>query len=163
MNVTVSSIDCRPPAPDDWFRVRAGGERVAATGAVRAPDTGDLYIVTAEFWQRLGDRIEWICPRLCINQTGQVFIWPIEVPGPNGDARSWLAAAPLVADLAEQAWIRLEIDREHEQYRIATEGGRELPAPVWPAGDFLDLLYDAFRGRIVATADHPLIGMWGRA
>ncbi len=163
MNVAISSIDCRPPAPDEWIRVRAGAERIAATGAVRAPDTGYLYIVSADLWPRLGDRIEWICPRACINGVGQVFIWPIAVPGPRGDQRSWLAAAGLVAGLAEQKWIRLEIDREHEQYRIATEGGKHLPAPVWPAGDFLDLLGDAFRGRIVATPDHPLIGKWGRA
>jgi hypothetical protein len=162
MNVAVSPINCRPPTPDEWIRVRAGGERVGTTGAVRAPDTGRLYIVSAELWSRLGDRIEWICPRACINEVGQVFIWPIPVPGPGGDQQSWLAAARLVAGLAEQKWIRLEVDREHEQYRIATEGGKHLPDPVWPAGDFLDLLCNAFRGHIVATADHPLIGMWGR-
>lgn len=163
MNVGVSSIDCRPPCPDEWIRVRAGVERVAATGAVRAPDTGRLYIASAELWPRLGDRIEWICPRACVNEAGQVFIWPIPVPGPHGDQHSWPAAVGLVTVLAEQKWIRLEIDREREQYRIATEGGKHLPEPVWPAGDFLDLLCDAFRGRVITTADHPLIGMWGRA
>ncbi len=163
MNASVSSISCRLPGPNEWIRVRTGVERVAATGAVRAPDTGRLYLVTADFWPHLGDRIEWICPRTCINHAGQVFIWPIPVPGPGGDRDSWLVAAGLVAGLAEQRWIRLEIDREREQYRIATEGGVDLPEPVWPAGTFTDLLADAFRGCVVATADHPLIGKRGWA
>jgi hypothetical protein len=163
MNVSVSSISCRPPAPDEWIRVRAGGERVTATGAVRAPDTGRLYLVAADFWNQLGDRIEWICPRACINHSGQLFIWPIPLPGPAGDRRSWPVAAGLLAGLAEERWIRLEIDRERQQYRIATEGGIDLPEPVWPAGDFIDFLEDAFRGCVVTTAEHPLIRKWGRA
>jgi hypothetical protein len=163
MSFGVSSISCRPPAPDEWIRVRAGGERVAATGAVRDADTGRLYLVAADYWTKLGDRIEWICPRACINHAGHVFIWPIPVPGPGGDRSSWLVAAGLVAGLAEQRWIRLEIDREREQYRIATDGGVNLPEPVWPAGDFVDLLQGAFRGCVVTTADHPLIGRRGRA
>jgi hypothetical protein len=163
MRTIVSSIDCRPPAPDEWIRVRAGVERVPVTVALRDPDTGRLYLVGAELWDQLGERIEWVCPRACINHDGRVFIWPVPAPGPGGDPHSWVAAAGLVADLAEQRWIRLEIDREREQYRLATEGGSGLPEPAWPAAGFVDVLRDALRGCVIATADHPLIRKGGLA
>jgi hypothetical protein len=162
MNARVALLPCRSPAPDEWFRVRPGAERCATAAAVRDPDTGRLYMAGADLWPGLGSRIEWICPRACMNQIGQIFIWPIAVPGPGGDPRSWLAATRLVACLAEQRWIRLEIDREREQYRIATEAGRDLPEPVWPATDFLELLGDAFRGRLVTTPEHPFVRKWVR-
>jgi len=164
MNARQPSIECRSPRADELIRVRPGPERNFATAALRDRDTGVLYLVVGRLWPMLGNRAEWVCPRACINDRGEVFIWPMPFPPPNGQPDSWLQSARAVADLAELRWIAVTIDNTKQQYRIGALGrDREPGEPIWPEVEFIDLVMEAFRGHGIVDEDHPLIRMGGKS
>ncbi len=161
MTRTPTQICCREPKPTEWFRVRPGIENVTVTGGVRDPDTGVLHLLHGVLWPLVGHRVEWICPRVCVNRDSRMFLWPVPMPGPEDRWSSWLSAGQAVADLAEMVWIRVEIDSGEKQYRVATLDGRKLPEPTWSTLEYLDLIHATFHGRVINSADHPLIRKWG--
>lgn len=154
-------ISCREPKRTEWFRVRPGLESVTTTGAVRDPDTGVLYLLHGELWSRVGRGVDWICPRVCVNNAGQVFLWPVPMPGPEAEWSPWFPAGQAVASLAEATWVRAEIDTRNREYRVETASGRDLPEPVWPPSDYLELMHAAFHGRVIDSIAHPLIRKGG--
>ena len=160
----ISSVNCRAPKPNELFRIKPGIERYFCTPTLRDPDTGVLHLVAGPLWPLLGQRGEWVCPRACASQGGEVFVWAMPVPRPGDDRYSWRASAAIVAGLAELKWVRVEFDAANGQYHVGTPAhDDDLVEPEWPAIDFLDLLMEAFRGHLVTTEDHRLVGKWGAA
>ncbi|HKP05446.1 MAG TPA: hypothetical protein VJU77_19005 [Chthoniobacterales bacterium] len=80
------------------------------------------------------------------------FIWPLKMSTDN----SWTRSAHDAAEIAEKRWIRLKANSELRAYELiaAVNQNRE---PVWPALSFEELVDLAFRGRVIDTADHPVL------
>jgi hypothetical protein len=57
---------------------------------------------------------------------------------------------------AEHSWVRIESNMAAGQYEIIVASG-DLGEPVWPPQPMGELVLQAFEGRIIDTADHPLI------
>jgi hypothetical protein len=58
-------------------------------------------------------------------------------------------------------WCRVVADEAAGQYVVSTLKDDDAPPPpTWPADDFLDVLHAAFRGRVIASEDHPLVPNW---
>jgi hypothetical protein len=103
-----------------------------------------------------------VCPRLCANHDGEMFVWPVPTPTPGrGGAAPWRETAGVLASLAEMRWCRVVADEAAGQYVVSTLKDDDAPPPpTWPADDFLDVLHAAFRGRVIASEDHPLVPNW---
>jgi len=123
---------------------------------------GELYLVVGQLWPRLADRLEMVCPRLCGNLDGEMFVWPVPTPTPGrGGAAPWRETAGVLAGLAEMRWCRVVANEAAGQYVVSTLKDDDAPPPpAWPVGDFLDVLHTAFRGRFIASEDHPLVPNW---
>lgn len=65
--VGTTSIECRAPRLDEWFRVRLGVKRRASTLALRDAGTGALYLVTRDLSQALQPLLIPVCLRTCSN------------------------------------------------------------------------------------------------
>ncbi len=162
MSTTLPPIACRCPRPDEWIRVKPGPESRFNTPVLRDPSSGDLYLVVGELWPRLADRLAMVCPRLCVNHDGEMFVWPVPTPTPGrSGAAPWRETAGVLASLAEMRWCRVVADEAAGQYVVSTLKDDDAPPPpTWPADDFLDVLHAAFHGRLIASEDHPLVPNW---
>ncbi len=162
MNKTLPPIECRSPREDEYIRVKPGPESLFNTPVLRHPSSGELYLVVGQLWPRLAGRFAMVCPRLCANHNGEMFVWPVPTPTPGqGGAAPWRETAGVLASLAEIRWCRVVADESAKQYVVSTLRDDEAPPlPVWPECDFLDVLQVAFDGRIVASEDHPLFPNW---
>jgi len=162
MSATLPPIACRNPQADEWIRVKPGPESRFNTPVLRDPSSGELYLVVGQLWPRLADRLEMVCPRLCGNLDGEMFVWPVPTPtsGRGGEA-PWRETAGVLAGLAEMRWCRVVANEAAGQYVVSTLKDDDAPPPpAWPVGDFLDVLHAAFRGRFIASEDHPLVPNW---
>jgi hypothetical protein len=149
MSSTTSTIVCRAPRVFEPFRVRPGGERRAATLVAYDPSTGEPHLVTESLWHGTPGLIR-ACLRACVSGSGERFIWCI----PFGAACS---GGPhpelLMADTAEHLWVTRQ--PACGSFEVLAEG---TPAePGWEDFDFLDALHEAFRGRLIASDDHPVL------
>lgn len=162
MSTTMPPIACRSPRPDEWIRVKPGPESRFNTPVLTDPSSGELYLVVGQLWPRLAGRLAMVCPRLCVNHDGEMFVWPVPTPTlGRGGAAPWREAAGVLASLAEMRWCCVVADEAAGQYVVSTlKDAHAAPPPAWPADDFLDVLQAAFDGRIIASEDHPLLPNW---
>jgi hypothetical protein len=90
---------------------------------------------------------------------GDVFLWPIKLPRPDGRTDEWSQSAVHAATLAETQWIRLVAPpggRSYEARQAAIP--EQLPAPVWPeALTFAELFKLGFREHFIDRPEHPII------
>ncbi len=159
MSTRLPPIACRSPQADEWFRVKPGPESRFSTPVLRDLSSGQLYLVVGQFWPQLADSLTMVCPRLCVNDDDEIFVWPVPTPNPGrGSAAPWRETAGVLASLAEMRWCRVVADEAARQYVVSTLTDDDAPPPpAWPADDFLDILQAAFDGRIIASEDHPLL------
>ena len=55
-----------------------------------------------------------------------------------------------------QQWTRITANMAIGAYEVFEAVG-QLPEPVWPDKSFGEILEIAFRGRIIDSADHPVV------
>jgi hypothetical protein len=60
------------------------------------------------------------------------------------------------AEMAKDQWIKLMSDMTAGSYRVFVAMGT-LPDPKFPDKPLEELLRLAFRGRVINTADHPVV------
>ena len=101
---------------------------------------------------------EWVPYRLFLGVTrqGAPFIWRVRLPGEDGRSNSWSESAMEASAIAKDRWVRVVPDMALGGYVCHIAPG-DLGEPIWPEEGFAELLKIAFRGRVVDSADHPLI------
>jgi len=68
----------------------------------------------------------------------------------------WNSTSLLAIKTAETKWVRIESNMAAGQYEIIIASG-DLGDPIWPPQTMDELVLQCFEGRIINTADHPLI------
>lgn len=97
-----------------------------------------------------------------ITRQGTPFIWPVDLPGPDGKLNPWHESMQAAIDLAVTNWVRIIADMEMGGYRTFVAQG-SLAEPVWPTKPFHELLEIAFKGRVITSLDHPMVRkLWGK-
>jgi hypothetical protein len=57
---------------------------------------------------------------------------------------------------AVKIWLRQQSDKKEGKYRVWVAEG-DWKEPTWPEFDLDELVRKAFKGRVVASADHELL------
>jgi hypothetical protein len=97
-----------------------------------------------------------VCLFLAVNRQGDVFLWPVKLPGADGRSNSWNESALAAARLAEEKWVRVAANMGAGMYDTYEAAG-ELSEPTWPELSLAELLKLAFRDRFIETVDHPVL------
>jgi hypothetical protein len=91
-----------------------------------------------------------------ITRTGVLFMWPVRVPAADGRVNGWHQSAATAAQHAMKSWIRIKANMGLGAYEIFEAEG-SIPDPDWPDLSFEEIYRIAFKDRLIADPDHPVI------
>jgi hypothetical protein len=152
----LSTVPCRKPGKQEWFRVRPGDAWRIQTAIFEAEADRETYLVDRSLWSELSGDIHPALIVCCVNRAGDLFLWRLKLPGPDGRPNVWLESAMRICQSAEGRWVRMAANMAAGYYEHF-EPAADLPDPEWPDLSFRQILQTAFRGRLIDTLDHPIV------
>jgi len=138
-----------------WF-VRAHRELAIAIAVLELKDERELYLVAPELRDVLASECQVRLLVPAITRQGVLFLWPLRVPGEDGKLDSWSSSAHEAMARAKDVWLRMESNMALGAYQW-TEAVADLGEPSWPELDLMTMLRVAFKGRLIAALDHPVL------
>jgi len=154
----ITTVPNRKPNKSEWFQVRQGEEWRLQT-AVLELEKGverSTYLVSPALRAELSGEIVPALLLICVNRAGDLFLWRVKLPGPDGRSNTWTDSALQIAKAAENNWCRMVSDTANGIY-THYEPAAVLPNPQWPDLSFPEILKLAFRGRMIDSLDHPVL------
>ena len=154
----IHKIPVDKPSPESWFRVRDDDEFVFDTKLLHiknGPDRG-IYQVGASLLPLLSSE-KLLKPTrlvLCIDRRGELRLWPLRLPGPDGLQDDWMSSALSIAEQAKRRWVRLASGASSYTSMTTTAS---IPDPVWPDMIFDVMIELAFAKRRIASESDPLL------
>ncbi len=152
----LTNVPCRKPNRQEFVRVRAGGDWRVDTAVFEDSIDRETYIVAAEFVPELVEEIRPVCLRVAINKQGDLFLWPLKLPGADGRTNRWHESAVDAANYAEKKWVRTTANMSAGMYDLHEATG-DLVEPTWPDISFRDILELTFKDRQIDSHDHPIL------
>jgi hypothetical protein len=116
----------------------------------------ESYLATPSLASRLGSMAAPKILRLAVDNAGVPRLIAEPVIDPNGRPNLWNTSYVQAIRAGEKSWVRIEANMSAGQYEIIIASG-DLGDPCWPAQSMNELVLQCFDGRIIQTADHPLI------
>jgi hypothetical protein len=157
----ISTIPVRKPSKDEWFRRRVGDGWALQT-AVLEVEKGverSTYILARHLWTDYSGEITPAVLYVCMNRQGDLFVWRVKLPGPDGRPNTWTESALEIAKASTTTWCRMKSDMTNGIYtHFVPADDVVLPEPAWPADlSMADIMRIAFRGRLIDSVDHPVL------
>jgi hypothetical protein len=156
----ITAIKVRKPGRQEWFRLHPSQKYQFPAGLfLRESDElirPETYIVDREHWHLFGSQLVPVRLRLAINSLGTEFLWDIRQPR-DGVMTDYHIALQEAADEAEKCWVRLEWDNGSRVYNfhVAVD---DLGDPGFTEERTMrDWLRLGFKGRLIDSADHPVL------
>jgi hypothetical protein len=152
------TVPVRKPDKAWFLRVHPGEDYALQTAVIELKEDRETYLVAPQLWQSLAGESTF-SPRAlftALNRQGVLFLWPIRLPGPDGKVDSWSQSALEAAQKARNGWIRVAANLALGAYEVWEATG-DLPEATWPEVAFRELLRIAFKDRLIASLDHPIL------
>ncbi len=155
----ITTIPVRKPDKKTFVRVHPGEDYRLTTYLL---ETGglqrEIYLVDPSLWEALAAELRPVNLCTAITRPGDLFVWPLNLPSPDGRPNAWNDSALAAAKQAETAWCRMHANMHLGAYDLmVAPPNSPLPEPVWPDLSFQAILDIAFRGRFITTPDHPVV------
>jgi len=149
-------VPCRKPNRHEFVRVRAGEAWRLETGVFEDKVNREMYLVDPSLWTELLGEVVPVALFLAISRQGDVFIWPVKLPGADGRSNAWNDSAIQAAQLAETKWVRMAANM-NAGYYDTFEAAAELSAPEWPELSFQEIVRLSFKDRFIRDTEHPTL------
>jgi len=151
----LTHVSVRKPTVNEFVRVNPDPTMSLAT-SIFVDAERETYFVAPDAREILVAGVKAMLLVPAVNQRGLFFIWPIALGDGTGRRNAWHDTAREAASLAKREWVKLVSDMAGGCYRIYRAKGK-LADPVFPEKSLEELLRIAFRGRIIDSADHPVV------
>jgi hypothetical protein len=152
------TVPHRKPDKSWWVRVHPDPAYHLQTAVIELKEDRETYLVAPSLWQSLATESTF-SPRAfytAINRQGDVFLWPIRLPGPDGKVDEWSRSAMEAANMAAKSWVRTAANMSLGAYEVFEATG-QLPDPAWPEVTFRELLRISFKNYFVDNPNHPVL------
>jgi hypothetical protein len=152
------SIPVRKPHKTWFVRVHTDKTYWMETFAIDLGGEQETYLVTRALWASQAGESAFRKQVFftAINRQGDLFLWPINLPGQDGKMHEATRSALEAVKLAKEGWIRVSWSPSLGAYEVHQANG-ELPDPEWPNLDFKEITRVAFRDRRIDAIDHPVL------
>lgn len=154
----LNTVPVKKPSKEHWCRVYPSEEYRLDTLVLELKEDSEVYLLSRDLQHLMGTEptLRAVTLFTAITRNGDVFLWPIPLPAPDGKDNDWHRSAREAARLASERWVRVTSSRSLGAYET-TITRAELPEPNWPNKSFHELLKIAFRDRMIDSIDHPVL------
>jgi len=152
----LTTVPCRKPNRHEFVRVRPGEDWRLETALFEDKINRETYLVERSLWSDLAGEVYPHCLFLTVTRQGDVSLWPVKLPGPDGRSNTWNDSALAAAQLAMTQWVRVVANMPAGLYDTLAANG-ELAEPEWPELTFPEILKLCFRDRFIRDIDHPAL------
>jgi len=146
------------PKKTQFVRTKKGPENQLVTRVLEWGDQRETYLVEPSLCAVSPELVTVVIPtvlRVAATLEGIEFIWPLRVPDPERPNR-WHVAAFEGAKIGEERWVRLVANMAAGEYDVFAARD-PLGEPQWSGRTLDELLELAFKGRVIAEPDHPVL------
>jgi len=154
----LTTIPIHKPSREAWFRTHPDETYRLPTPVIELKEQGETYLVSQNLWQDLSGEPTFVAKLLIPTLTRQsdLLLWPIRLPGADGRLDDWNQSAMEAANVASQKWVRMCAKRSLGAYEIIVAPDPQ-PEAIWPKVAMEEIVRIAFKNRIIASLDHPVI------
>jgi hypothetical protein len=154
----LTTVPVRRPRPHDFNRVHPDPAFRANLAIIKVRDERDeIYLLTPSMAAALPGEFTMATVYTAINRQGDVFLWPVPLPQPDGRVNEWHRSAADAAERMMTKWIRLKANMSLGAYDIY-EAQASVADPIWPPDlRYQELLRIGYRDKLVNMLEHPLI------
>ncbi|MGN7611302.1 hypothetical protein ACQZV8_04360 [Magnetococcales bacterium HHB-1] len=146
---------CKPHR-QEFFQIHPDPSWRLETMVLDLKEERETFLVAPPLWHELQSEITAKILISTMNRNGTFMLWPIRLPGEDGQLDDWNRSALEALEIAEQFWIRLKPNQNLGAYEVM-RALNPTPAPVWPEITFDKLLEIAFRDKFIQSMDHPVL------
>ncbi len=152
------TIPVRKPSKEWFVRVHPDeGYRLTTAVIELKEEDRETFLVDPKLWPELSAESTF-SPRIiftAITRQGNLFLWPIRLPGSDGRTNTWNSTQLEAAEMARKSWVRVAANMSLGAYDVFIA---ETDAPAtWPQEPFSELLKIAFKEQFIETLDHPVL------
>lgn len=152
----IITVPVRKPGKQEFIRVHPDEKMSFQTYALKTDEDNEFYVLKPDLLSGVVEHVFPIALFTTINRSGDITLWPIKLPGPDGKINSWSQSALEATEIAKKEWIRLHSNRSLGAYEpyVAVSS---LPDPEWPDMDFQALFKIAFKNHLIGDQEHPVL------
>jgi hypothetical protein len=154
-------VPVRRPGKQEFFRVNPDpAYRLPVAVLIDEENSDkDIYLLLGGIHTQLPGEYRLVNLRLTVSLQGTIAIWPVTIPGYNGERpNSWHLSAENAALQAETQWVRMRAIKSAGGYQLTVaDGAFAQQEPRFPTETFGELLRTAFAGKTIDNLQHPLV------
>ena len=152
----LTTIPVGKPKKPQFFRTHQSEDMVFPTMILENKEAQETYIVYPEVAQVISELVRPVILHAAIDRQNNVSLIPVPLPGDSGTRHPTHESLAQAVEHAKLKWIRINFNKHNSGYDIY-EAAAVLAEPEWPSGDIDSFVQVAFRGKIIASLDHPVI------
>lgn len=152
----LTSVHVGKPKKPQFFRTSQSNEMTFNAMILEQKDTREYYAVAPSVAQQISELVRAVQLHAAIDRQNNVFLIPVPLPGESGTRHSFHESLAQAVEHAKTKWLRITANMHVGGYDVYEAEGA-LPEPEWPEHTIEALFEVAFRGKIIATLDHPVV------
>jgi hypothetical protein len=153
------TVPVRKPDKSWFVQVHPDADYSMQTAVLNLSEDREMYLVAQPLWpELLTTEKTFMLQALhtAITRQGNIFLWPVGLPGPDGKSNSWNLSALVAVEKARKNWVRVTSNSQTLGYDVVRATG-DIPAPTWPDVPFNEILRIAFKNWYVDSLDHQVL------
>lgn len=151
----IVTVPIRKPDKHEWVRVHTTHR--FETALLENKQDREIFAVDQDLWPSLQAELVPKILFLSVSKQGNLFLWPVRLPGEDGRIDHWNESAMRAATLAQSKWVRVMANMSAGFYDVRTPVA-DLGLAEWPENVSFDALVEiAFKGRVISSSDHPVL------
>ncbi len=153
----LTNVPCDKPNKHVFSRVHPSEDfRLETALFFDQAERKEAYLVSPALRDSISTELVPVRLMTAITRHGDVFLWPVKLPGPDGRSNHWHESMAAAAEIATKEWVRVSANMNAGRYDVVKATGK-LPEPDWPDKTLQELLKLSFENRFIESVGHPVL------